>query len=171
MPNKKAWKGATKLVEQLGNVLVDTVKWQPYTHGTAKEVATTSARVSKVLHILNDSSPPLAFHGHPPALAKVCLKLKVPANLLKLVLWMLPVASPAGCHDQDDDVPQNATHIHQTWAKALHVLWMLTTTVAFTNPQSQTLMAQFVALSEEGPPGELHEPLSPTICKHACGQM
>ena len=168
MSNKSGWKGAIKLVEELGNVLVGLIKWQPGTHGRAKEVAAASARVSKVLQVISEYSPLLALGGNPPALAQACLKLNVPANLLKLVLWMLPVASPAGSHAQEDRLPLNLAQISETWELALRMLWMLTSTVDYSTSQSKALIAQFVASSEDGAPGEIHHVIRAMVNILAC---
>ena len=150
MVNKKAWKGVIKSVEELGSVLADLVKWHQRPERRAKEVAAASALVSKAVQVLSKSSLLLA----PPALAQVCLKLKIPSNLLKLVLWMLPETSSPGSHAQDDNIPHDVTQMQLVVEPALHLLQMLTDTVAFTDSQKRTLAAHFVAISEHGPPGE-----------------
>ena len=132
------------------------MSWAPGCQGTVTEVTAISTQIRTVLEDLCEPGTIIPFHGHPPVLARVCLELKVPANLLKLLLWMVPVASPPGGQGQIDRVPMTVRrHIRALWRLALAVFGSIISTMTYTDRQAQLLMDQFEsATGSAGAPGE-----------------
>ena len=158
MRTRRNWNRVLRKVESLGGLLSDHVgSWAPgCCQGSVTQVILISDQLRTALGYFCESDIPIPFHGHPPVLARVCLELKVPANLLKLLLWMLPVASPLGGQGQLDRLPLDVRRqIHALWRLALAVFGSTISTIAFTYSQAGLLMDQFdSATGGAGAPGE-----------------
>ena len=149
MSTRQPWKQVLKKLESLGHLLAGLVRsWGPgSSQGTVSEATAIDDQLGQALGDLTDWGTPIPFHGHPPVLSRLCLELKVPANLLKLLLWMpLP--------EVDSSPIYVRRQIRALWRLALAVFGSIISTMTFTDRQAGLLMDQLTSVTEGGAPGE-----------------